>query len=120
MQRPRTRTRTFSEYDEPSFSLNVLVLVLGRSVLSALGGRISPLPTSRGELLDPLAALIQRVRAKDGSAEADLHGRYRRFVERRLAEGRARRNWFWLEELDDAVQEVFIHFFQAIRDGKVA
>jgi len=68
--------------------------------------------------LEPLAALIQRVRAKDGSAESELHGRYRRFVERRLAEARERRNWFWLEELDDAVQEVFIHFFQAIRAGK--
>lgn len=68
--------------------------------------------------MDPLAALLKRVRAKDGSAETELHGRFRRFVERRLAEARDRRNWFWLEELDDAVQEVFIHFFQAVRDGK--
>ncbi|MEZ0230095.1 MAG: hypothetical protein ACAI25_15840, partial [Planctomycetota bacterium] len=70
--------------------------------------------------MDDLAALIKRVRAKDGSAESELHGRYRRFVERRLAEARERRNWFWLEELDDAVQEVFIHFFQAVREGKFA
>jgi RNA polymerase sigma factor (sigma-70 family) len=68
--------------------------------------------------LDELAALIKRVRAKDASAEAEVHARFRRFVERRLAEARSRRNWFWLEELDDAVQEVFIHFFQAVRDGK--
>ncbi len=70
--------------------------------------------------MDDLAALVKRVRAKDASAESELHGRYRRFVERRLAEARERRNWFWLEDLDDAVQEVFIHFYQAVREGKFA
>ncbi len=68
--------------------------------------------------MDELASLLQRVRSKDAQAESELHARYRRFVERRLAEGRARRNWFWLEELDDAVQEVFLHFFEAVRGGK--
>ncbi len=67
---------------------------------------------------DPIAALVKRVRAKDAAAEGELFGRYRRFVERRLSEARSRRNWFWLEELDDAVQEVFIQFFQSVRDGK--
>lgn len=68
--------------------------------------------------MDQLAALVRRVRAKDSTAEAELFARYRRFIERRLAEARARRNWFWLEELDDAVQEVFVQFFQSVRDGK--
>ncbi len=68
--------------------------------------------------MEDLAALLGRVREKDASAESELHARYRRFVERRLKEARARRNWFWLEETDDAVQEVFLHFFQAVREGK--
>jgi len=68
--------------------------------------------------LDELAALLKRVRAKEGPAESELHARYRRFVERRLAEAKKKRNWFWLEDLDDAVQEVFLHFYEAVRQGK--
>ncbi len=71
-----------------------------------------------GERLDELAALLKRVRARDGTAETELHARYRRFVERRLAEARERRNWFWLEDLDDAIQEVFLQFYESVRQGK--
>lgn len=70
--------------------------------------------------MDELAALMKRVRAKDARAESEVFERKRRFVERRLKEARERRNWFWLEELDDAVQEVFVQFFSAVRDGKFA
>jgi RNA polymerase sigma factor (sigma-70 family) len=67
---------------------------------------------------DELAELVRRVRARDTAAEAALHARFRRFVEHRLREARTRRNWFWLDDLDDAVQEVFIQFFAALRAGK--
>ncbi|MDF1663597.1 MAG: sigma-70 family RNA polymerase sigma factor [Planctomycetota bacterium] len=51
-------------------------------------------------------------------AEAQLYRRYYRFVERRMADARRRRNWFWLTDLDDAVQDVFIQFFQALKSGR--
>lgn len=69
---------------------------------------------------EELAALVKKVRARDPAAEAALHGRYRRFVERRLAEARERRNWFWLDDQEDAVQETFVSFFAAVRDGRFA
>jgi len=68
--------------------------------------------------VDELAQLVQKARAGNPDAEAALHARYQRFVERRLAQTRDRRNWFWLTELEDAVQETFIHFFAALREGK--
>lgn len=67
-----------------------------------------------------LASLVERVRARDAAAEEALHERYRRFVERRLSEARRRRNWFWLDDLEDAVQEVFVQFFTSLREGKFA
>lgn len=51
-------------------------------------------------------------------AESQLYQRYYRFVERRMADARRRRNWFWLTDLDDAVQDVFIQFFQALKSDR--
>ena len=66
-----------------------------------------------------LAELVKRVRARDSTAETALHARFRRFVEHRLKDARLRRNWFWLDDQEDAVQEVFIHFFAALRAGSL-
>lgn len=67
---------------------------------------------------EALEALLERAKAKDAAAETDLHDRYRRFVRRRLEETRKRRNWFWLVDVESAVQEVFAQFFKALREGK--
>lgn len=60
------------------------------------------------------------VEASRGSkdAEAALYKRYVRFVERRLAAAKRKRNWFWLTELEDAVQDIFVQFFSAIKKGR--
>jgi RNA polymerase sigma factor (sigma-70 family) len=60
------------------------------------------------------------VAAKRGSqdAESQLYQRYYRFVERRMADAKRRRNWFWLTDLEDAVQDVFIQFFGALKSGR--
>ena len=60
-----------------------------------------------------LEALLERAKARDAAAETELHDRYRRFVRRRLEETRKRRNWFWLVDVESAVQEVFAQFFKA-------
>lgn len=67
---------------------------------------------------DPLAELVERARAEDSEAEGAIYERMRPFVARRLREARARRNWFWLNDLDDAVNRVFAQFFLALRAGK--
>lgn len=67
---------------------------------------------------DELADLVERARGRDPEAEAALYARYQRFVRRRLAETRSRRNWFWLTDLDSAVQDVFTQFFTALRGEK--
>jgi DNA-directed RNA polymerase specialized sigma24 family protein len=51
-------------------------------------------------------------------AESQLYQRFYRFVERRMAGARRRRNWFWLTDLEDAVQDVFIQFFGALKSGR--
>lgn len=68
---------------------------------------------------DPeLEHLLSRARAADPAAEGAVYERFQRFVERRVGEARTRRNWFWLEDLEGAVQEVFAQFFRALREGK--
>jgi len=69
---------------------------------------------------DALAALVGRARERDPAAEAELHDRLRPFVRRRLEEARARRNWFWLTDLEEATQDVLTSFFAALREGKFA
>jgi len=67
---------------------------------------------------DPLTELVERARAEDSEAEGAIYERMRPFVARRLREARARRNWFWLNDLDDVVNRVFAQFFLALRAGK--
>jgi RNA polymerase sigma factor (sigma-70 family) len=68
---------------------------------------------------DPaLASLVERAIAGEEPAESELYERFRTFVRRRVTEARARRNWFWLTDIDSAVQEVFTQFFKALRGGK--
>ena len=70
---------------------------------------------------DPeLEALLKRAKARNAEAETELHDRFRRFVWRRLDETRIRRNWFWLTDLESAVQEVFTQFFKALWAGQFA
>ncbi len=71
-----------------------------------------------GEHEPPLSELVARACEDDAPAQAALFERYRGFVHRRLAASRRRRNWFWLDDLDDAVQETFMQFFAALREGK--
>lgn len=67
---------------------------------------------------DELERLIAAARGGDKQAEGELYKRYRRFVERRLESARRRRNWFWLTDLDDAIQDVFIQFYGALKKGR--
>lgn len=70
---------------------------------------------------DPdLAALVERARGGERAAEGELYERYEGFVRARLREARARRNWFWLTSVEDAVQDVFVQFFKALREGRFA
>ncbi|MCA8926329.1 MAG: sigma-70 family RNA polymerase sigma factor [Planctomycetes bacterium] len=72
--------------------------------------------SSPGE--DPLAELVAQAQAGEPQAEGALYERLRPFLARRLRETRSRRNWFWLTDLDDAVNRVFAQFFLALRAGK--
>lgn len=72
-----------------------------------------------------LAQLLERVatRASSGSqaaseAEEALCRRFWPFVTRRVEEARRRRNWFWLNDVEGVVQDVFTQFFAAHRAGK--
>ena len=67
---------------------------------------------------DVLAARIARAKEQDPRAEEELYAGFRGFVKRRLQGTALRRNWFWLRDIDEAVQEVFVHFFRALRAGK--
>jgi DNA-directed RNA polymerase specialized sigma24 family protein len=67
-----------------------------------------------------LAALLRRVAARDAAAESELCARFWPFVRKRVEEARRRRNWFWLTDVEGVVQEVFIQFFTAQREGKFA
>ncbi|MEZ6184854.1 MAG: sigma-70 family RNA polymerase sigma factor [Planctomycetota bacterium] len=62
--------------------------------------------------------LVARAQGGDPRAEEAIHEQLRPFLTRRLREARARRNWFWLTDLDDAVNRVFAQFFLALRAGK--
>ncbi|MGE0706765.1 MAG: RNA polymerase sigma factor [Planctomycetota bacterium] len=65
-----------------------------------------------------LGELVERAAQGEDAAETALWRRYQRFVRRRLAETKARRNWFWLTDLESAEQDVFAQFFLALREGK--
>lgn len=65
-----------------------------------------------------LGALVSLAKARDAAAETQLHDRFRPFLRRRLQEARSRRNWFWLTDIESAVQDVFAQFFKALREGK--
>ncbi|MBL4848671.1 MAG: sigma-70 family RNA polymerase sigma factor [Planctomycetes bacterium] len=67
---------------------------------------------------EELKALIEGAAKGESEAEEALYTRYQRFVTRRLTETRSRRNWFWLTDLESAVQDVFVQFFKAVREGK--
>jgi DNA-directed RNA polymerase specialized sigma24 family protein len=67
---------------------------------------------------EELGELVARAALQEATAETALYERYQRFVRRRLGETKARRNWFWLTDLDSAVQDVFTQFFLSLRDGK--
>lgn len=79
-----------------------------------------PVPGPEAASERELAGLIERVRLRQPEAEAELHGRLRPFVLRRLEEARARRNWFWLTDAEGVVQDVFTQFFQVVREGRFA
>lgn len=67
---------------------------------------------------EPIESLVARARGGEEEAQGALFTRYEPFVRRRLAEARRARNWFWLTDLDDAVQETFAQFFGALRGEK--
>lgn len=67
---------------------------------------------------EALRDLLERAGERNADAETELHDRYRSFVQRRLEEARSRRNWFWLTDIESAVQEVFAQFFRALWAGK--
>jgi DNA-directed RNA polymerase specialized sigma24 family protein len=70
-----------------------------------------------------LGALLERAATRGaGSAEAEeaLCRRFWPFVTRRVEEARRRRNWFWLNDVEGVVQDVFTQFFAAQRGGKFA
>lgn len=57
---------------------------------------------------------------EQGDAEAGslLLERFRPFVAGRLRRAAQARNWFWLDDPDDATQEVLVRFCEAVRDGR--
>lgn len=67
-----------------------------------------------------LRALLRRVAAREAAAETELCARLWPFVRRRVEDARRRRNWFWLSDVEGVVQEVFVQFFAAQREGKFA
>ncbi len=67
-----------------------------------------------------LETLLQRARAGEEPARGELYERYVAAVRARVRHGKRRRNWFWLEEEEDVVQEVFARFFSALDEGKYA
>lgn len=61
---------------------------------------------------------IAALQRGDEDAWERLLARYRPFVLGRLRQAAAARNWFWLDDLDDAAQEVLVRFYEAVRAGK--
>ncbi len=61
---------------------------------------------------------LAALRRGDGDAWERLLARYRPFVLGRLRQAAAARNWFWLDDFEDAAQEVLIRFFEAVQSGK--
>ncbi len=71
-------------------------------------------------MVEPLAELVQRARAGAAEARTELYERFADHVLRRIRYGARRRNWFWLDDEDDIVQEVFARFFAALDRGQYA
>lgn len=65
-----------------------------------------------------LGAWVEAAARGESEAEGLLYERYLRFVTRRLTETRSRRNWFWLTDIESVVQDVFVQFFKALKEGK--
>ncbi|MBI2299562.1 MAG: hypothetical protein HYU66_11590 [Armatimonadetes bacterium] len=61
---------------------------------------------------------IAALQRGDDEAAAPWLERYRAFVAGRLQRARAARNWFWLDDVDDAAQEVLVRFLEAVHDGR--
>jgi len=61
---------------------------------------------------------LAALRRGDGAAWERLLARYRPFVLGWLRQAAAARNWFWLDDFEDAAQEVLIRFFEAVQSGK--
>jgi RNA polymerase sigma factor (sigma-70 family) len=61
---------------------------------------------------------IAALQRGDDDAWERVLAKYRPFVLGRLRQAAAARNWFWLDDLDDAAQEVLIRFYEAVRAGK--
>jgi RNA polymerase sigma factor (sigma-70 family) len=68
-------------------------------------------------LSDPVQ-LLAAARAGDDQACSARAEHYRGFVRGRLRQAAHRRNWFWLDDLDDVCQEVLVRFCEAVRDGR--
>lgn len=62
--------------------------------------------------------MLSAVAAGDAAAWSALLERYRPFVLGRLRQARKTRNWFWLTELDDVVQDVLVQFYEAVQQGR--
>jgi len=65
-----------------------------------------------------LERLVSDARRGDRGAEEALVERLLPFLRRRVAGARRRRNWFWLSDPEDLVQDVLTQFVQAVRDGR--
>lgn len=68
--------------------------------------------------MSELESWLAAVERGDPQAEAAIPERLRRFVTARLRRAAARRNWFWLTDLDEVAQEVLVRFVVAVREGR--
>ncbi len=62
--------------------------------------------------------LLTAVQRGDPEAWSALLERLRPFVTARLRHAAQARNWFWLDDLEDAAQEVLVRFVEALREGR--
>lgn len=65
-----------------------------------------------------VAAQVMALRRGEDEAGSALVERYRPFVLGRLKAAARARNWFWLDDIEDATQEVLVRFVEAVRAGR--